>query len=328
MSSTPGTSGSEQPPRSLDRQVVLDEDEYTEALSHIIARDFFPSLVHLDATNNYLDALRTQDSQLIQASVRRLEDLQTPVSRRSRPWQTPSQTPYAAGPSETPLRTPRGEGGEAPAKRPRYDTEMSLDAFQAQYTSEDNSSFTQILADENRRRQEKYGWAWAAQRRVEAQRERMLEGRERLLLEAPSGAGVKEKFQIEAPQPAGLIEAAPSEPAVLYEDDEDEVEDIIDGEHTAPKIPPKASSALVRVEKKQDPGEAVDVMAPKKDVRPAGVDGWNFKVRFITSLAPASGINIKTDSERPHVPARRGRRAIQQSYIEHSQRRERPTEGD
>ena len=160
MSSTSGPSS--QPVRSLNRQVVLEEDEYTEALSHIIARDFFPSLVHLDATNNYLDALRTQDPQLIQASVRRLEDLQTPVSRRGRPWQTPSQTPYAAGPSDTPLRTPRGADGEAPAKRPRYETDMSLDAFQAKYTSEDNSSFTQILDDENRRRKEKYGWAWDA----------------------------------------------------------------------------------------------------------------------------------------------------------------------
>ena len=96
---------------------------------------------------------------------------------------------------------------------------MSLDAFQAKYTSEDNSSFTQILDDENRRRKEQYGWAWDAQRRVEAQRDRMLEGRERLLIEAPSGAGVKERFRIEAPQPAGLIEAAPSEFTVACEDD-------------------------------------------------------------------------------------------------------------
>lgn len=261
---------------------MLEEDEYTEALSQIIARDFFPSLVHLDATNNYLDALRTQDPQLIQASVRRLEDLQTPVSRRSRPWQTPSETPYAAGPSQTPLRTPRSERGEAPAKRARYDTDMSLDAFQAKYTSEDNSSFTQILDDENRKRKEKYGWAWEAQRRVELQRDRMLEGRERLLIEAPSGTGVKERFRIEAPQPAGLIEAPPPEPAVAYEDDEDEVEDLLDGTHTAPLVPTQETEtenlALVMQEKAQDSDGVVDVMAPKKDTRAAGVDGWNFKV--------------------------------------------------
>lgn len=283
--SPPGASSSQPPARSLDRQLVLDEDEYTEALSHIIARDFFPSLVHLDATNNYLDALQTQDPHLIQASVRRLEVLQTPVSRRGRPWQTPSQTPYAPRPMDTPLRTPRTERahGEGPSKRPRLNTDMSLDTFQARYTSEDNSSFTQILEDENRRRKEKYGWAWDAQRRVEAQRDRMLEGRERLLIEAPSGAGVKEKFRIEAPQSVGLIEAGSAEAPAAYEDDEDEVEDLIDGTHAAP--PPseqdqEKSNALVKVEERRDPdGEVVDVMAPKKDGRPAGVDGWRFKVR-------------------------------------------------
>ena len=190
------------PTRSLNRQVVLDEDEYTAALSHIIARDFFPSLVHLDATNDYLDALRSHDTERIDATVRRLESLSTPAA-----WRTPAQTPYAAGPSDTPLRTPRepGEPGEPPEKRARYATDMSLDAFQARYTSEDNSSFTQILEDENRRRRERWGWAWEAQKRVEAQRERMLEGRERLLLEAPPGTGVRGRVRIEAPEPRGLI---------------------------------------------------------------------------------------------------------------------------
>ncbi|EIW64427.1 uncharacterized protein TRAVEDRAFT_33212 [Trametes versicolor FP-101664 SS1] len=295
MSMTPGASSSSQPARSLNRQVVLDEDEYTEALSSIIKRDFFPSLVHIDATNNYLDALRSQDPVLIQASVRRLEDLQTPVSRRGRPWQTPSQTPYAAGPSDTPLRTPRGDG-EGPAKRARLDTDMSLDAFQARYTSEDNSSFTQILDEENRRRKEKYGWAWAAQRRVEEQRDRMLEGRERMLLEPPPGPGVRERLRIDAPAPAGLIEAAPAEPVVVYEEDEDEVEDLLDGTHKEPtaaekgKLAEKGGSALVIVPRK-DEDMAVDVMAPKKDTRAAGVDGWSFKARNALMFSPDADVS-------------------------------------
>ncbi|KAH9944095.1 nuclear protein Es2-domain-containing protein [Epithele typhae] len=167
------------PARSLDRQVVLEEDEYTEALSQIIARDFFPSLVHLDATNNYLDALRSDDPQLIQALP-------------------------------TPLRTPRSERGEPAAKRARFDTDMSLDAF------------TQILADENRQRQERYGWAWAAQRRL----------------------------------------------AVVYEDDEEEVEDSLMGRMLlVPRL--RQSRALL--------SQDADVLAPKKDTRSAGVDGWEFK---------------------------------------------------
>lgn len=267
--STPRESTS-QPSRSLNRQVVLDEDEYTAALSHIIARDFFPSLVHLDATNTYLDALRTQDPQLIQASVRRLETLATPTPR-ARSW-TPAQTPYGAGPSDTPLRTPRGEA-EPPSKRPRYETDISLDAFQARYTSEDNASFTQILDEENRRRREKYGWAWEAQRRVEEQRDRMIEAREKLLIEPPPAAGVREKLRIEAPTPAGLLTNGPARDGD-EEEQESEHPDSDTGKGKEVAVKEKGAVAKANEE------EEVDVMAPKKDTRPAGVDGWKFKVRL------------------------------------------------
>ncbi len=272
MELTTGASSSSGPAHSLNKQVILDEDEYTEALSHIIARDFFPSLVHLDATNEYLDALRTQDPQLINASVRRLEQLSTPrTTRTSYPWQTPSQTPFAAGPSDTPLRTPRGE---PPQKRMRYDTDMNLDNFQARYTSEDNSSFTEILDDENRKRREKWGWAWEAQKRVEQQRDRMLEGRERLLIEAQAGTGVKERFRIEIPTPAGLLTDG-SEGDRTQEGIKAQCSEIEQADGEAGKV-------VVREKfSRGDTEEVVDVMAPKKDTRPAGVDGWEFKVRLL-----------------------------------------------
>lgn len=272
--STPTASSSSQLTRSLNRQVVLEEDEYTEALSHIIARDFFPSLVHLDATNGYLDALRTNDPALIQASVRRIEELTTPVTRRDRPWETPAQTPYRAGPLDTPIHTPRGE---PPVKRTRYETDMSLDHFQAKYTSEDNSSFTQILDDDNRKRREKWAWAWDAQKRVEEQRGKMLEGRERLLIEAPTATGVKEKFRIEQPTPAGLLTdgSVSSHGAMQVEQpsgpgDEEHNEQ---GKEIVLKVLGDEEENVVDV----------DVMAPKKDTRAAGVDGWRFKVRLLAS---------------------------------------------
>lgn len=251
--STPRVGTTPAPERSLNRQVVLEEDEYTEALSKIIARDFFPSLVHLDATNEYLDALHSRDPTLIDASVRKLQEISsTPTPRRGRSWD--SQTPYGAGPSDTPLRTPRGEPA---AKRVRYDTEMSLDSFQAKYTSEDNSSFTEILDDENRKRKEKWAWAWDAQKRIEQGRVKMIEGRERMLIEAPLAVGVREKFLIEAPTPAGFI---------------------TDGKETE-KEGEDGKGKEVTVQAKEGEDEpVVDVMAPKKDTRSAGVDGWNFKV--------------------------------------------------
>ncbi|KAG6820371.1 hypothetical protein H0H93_001342 [Arthromyces matolae] len=262
----------DKPPRSLNHQTVLEEDEYTEALSHIIARDFFPSLVHLDATNNYLDALRSRDPHLINASVRNLESLNTPgPSSRRIPYQTPSQTPYGVGPSETPLRT---SYGEPPAKRQRLNTDLSLDAFQAQYTSEDNSSFTEILDDENRQRKEKWGWAWEAQKRVEGQRNKMIQARERMLIEAPPLTGVREKFLIEAPTVAGLIKE---------EEDQQNMEST--PEESRQACTGEQSQSLVETDEQSEASE-IDVLAPTQDTRSAGVDGWKFKARNSLMFPP------------------------------------------
>ena len=271
---------STEPTKSLNRQDILEEDEYTTALSHIIARDFFPSLVHIDATNTYLDALRSNDPCLIHASVRRLQELDpTPAYPTPRGRQSPSETPYGTQPSDTPFRPPH-DAGEPTAKRPRYDTDMSLDSFQAKYTSEDNASFTQIMHEENKQRRERWGWAWEAQKRVEEQRAKMLEARERMLIEQPSGPGVREKFVIEAPTIAGMITAG--------------------GESSRPSKTvnhggnDSKGKELTVVEKDTS---GVDVMAPTKDTRPAGVDAWRFKV----SCSPTICFHLLICPHRPET---------------------------
>lgn len=256
--------------RSLNRQAVLEEEEYTAALSQIIARDFFPSLVPLQATNQYLDAVETRDPHLINASVRYLQEVSlTPAAhKRPPPPQTPSETPYGYA-GETPLRLPTttttttatNSDGEPRQKRPRYNTDMSLDNFQAKYTSEDNSSFTQILDEENRVRKEKYGWAYDAQNRVEAQQVKMIEHREMMLIEPPQPTGVRGRIAIEQPKVAGLLTGATTE------EGEEQQEEGEENKNHAMVL--KRKEALV-----------VDVMAPIKDTRSAGVDGWKFRVSY------------------------------------------------
>lgn len=269
--------GTTKPERSLNKQTILEEDEYTAALSHIIARDFFPSLVHLDATNEYLDAVKTRDPHLIAASVRRLEQVsETPLPGSSRggrnlPSQTPGRTPYASFPSDTPrFYSLDGDGDGRTVKRPRYDTSLSLDEFQARYTSEDNSSFTQILDEENKKRREKYGWAWEAQKKVEMQRERMLEARERMMIEPAAGSvpGVREKFRIEAPEPVGLIAGPEKEKEGHGKKGQDEEGKEGDNDENV--------SILVKATSVEEATQTV--MAPRKDTRTAGVDGWKFRV--------------------------------------------------
>ncbi|OXG77492.1 protein DGCR14 [Cryptococcus neoformans A2-102-5] len=220
--------------RSLYQQHVLDEDTYTRALSHIIARDFFPHLPHLHATNQYLAALHANDPHRLSASIRTLAALARrdahgiPDSATERTEYSMAGTPYIAMPGSggRPLRTPVGTRGwdtplgstsrrrdihddildhnshspspphpehPHPPKRqrrlPPVRDDLSLDAFQRNFTSEDNASFVHILDEENRRRrEEKFGWAFEAEKKAEARR---IEGevRRRMILDRAKSGG-------------------------------------------------------------------------------------------------------------------------------------------
>lgn len=63
-------------------QVILEEDDYIEALSKIIERDFFPDLARLKRQHAYLDAVEQNDSVRIQAAARELAGNDTPLAMR------------------------------------------------------------------------------------------------------------------------------------------------------------------------------------------------------------------------------------------------------
>lgn len=151
------------PPKRIKRpKKILDEDTYTDALSQIIARDFFPGLLESETQQEYLDALDSKDAEWISSASRRLQQVMTPGRHRSR-----RGTSVAPG-----APTPRGYAGETPAskvstaaasvasQKPELDTNMSLGAFQSKYTSEDNESFYKLLDKQNSKRVEKYAWLW------------------------------------------------------------------------------------------------------------------------------------------------------------------------
>lgn len=152
------------PPKRIKRpKEVLDEETYTDALSKIIARDYFPGLLESETQQEYLDALESKDPEWISSARSRLQLVMTPGRRRGRQG-TSLETPIRM-PSQTPMQTP------APSQAPtanearsqpnvNVDTNLSLAAFQAKYTSEDNESFYKLVDKQNQERAEKYAWLW------------------------------------------------------------------------------------------------------------------------------------------------------------------------
>ncbi|KAJ0117630.1 nuclear protein Es2 [Diaporthe amygdali] len=142
---------------------VLDEETYTDALSKIIARDFFPGLLESETQQEYLDALDSNDRLWIHSAGRRLKQVMTPGRQRlRRPVQTQpgGQTPVGAG-GDTPMSTVSAVTAASEVRAaPEVDTNMSLGAFQGKYTSEDNESFYKLLDKQNQKRAGKYGWLW------------------------------------------------------------------------------------------------------------------------------------------------------------------------
>ena len=219
---------------------VLDEDTYTDALSKIIARDFFPGLLEARAQQEYLDALSSNDREWIASASRRLTKLM--------------RTTTAA-----PIDTPRGEVGDTPASvmtttetvtstmssTIKVDLDMSLGTFQAKYTSEDNESFNKLLDKHNSKRAERYAWMWAGNR-IPSSRQIMQQERKRQIADAQGGDDTTSKSRL-------LIEASDDRKAMpdtwnakpdnqfffAPEGVEDEYETVQQNAESQSKAPPK-----------------------------------------------------------------------------------------
>ncbi|KAH9845594.1 Protein DGCR14 [Teratosphaeria destructans] len=183
------------PPKRQKRPAtVLDEDLYSDALSHIIARDFFPGLLETEAQQEYMQALESDNKDWIREAGRNLKQVMTPGPdgrRRAgrgtgftpRRTTTMGETPrnYVG---ETPGQTPKARANDdfAPEEKPAVDVNISLGAFQAKYTSEDNESFNALLDKQNEKRTAKYAFFHNGNK-ILAPRQIALKAREQKLLE-------------------------------------------------------------------------------------------------------------------------------------------------
>ncbi|KAK9722694.1 hypothetical protein K7432_002506 [Basidiobolus ranarum] len=125
-------------------QEVLDEDTYTETISYLVERDFFPNLTKIKKQNELIDSLDTTDINRISTVTRSIKQgryLDTP--RRS-------DSPLPKFPSKEDLED----------RKFSHLKNISLDDFQAKFTSEDNASFLDLLDKNNEEKRQKYKYLY------------------------------------------------------------------------------------------------------------------------------------------------------------------------
>jgi len=173
------------PSKKIKRpSTVLDEDTYLDGLSRIIARDYFPGLAATEAKRDFLDALESRDDAWIQETGKRLNlmlDGNYTPARRGVTFQ-----------SSFPDATPRNFAGDTPSARstankepekPKVNLNLSLGAFQAKYTSEDNESFNALVDNQNQKNREKHAYLFAGNN-IPSERQLAWREREARLIEA------------------------------------------------------------------------------------------------------------------------------------------------
>ncbi len=212
------------PPKRIKRPAkVLDEDDYTDALSHIIARDFFPGLLETQSKQEYLNALDSQDHEWIADAGRKLKEVMTPgpdgriLRGRRGTGITPATGLFGRG-----GETPKAWQGDTPMsvvstastttsakpEKPEIDTNLSLGAFQQKYTSEDNESFYKLLDKQNQKKTEKHAWMWAGNK-IPSSRQIAHRKRERLLAANKASEEAENGRQLAIIEPKDTRQAMP-----------------------------------------------------------------------------------------------------------------------
>ena len=138
--------------RKLPSKIVLEEDAYVEALSHIIERDYFPDTAKL---RKHLELLNAHDANNIAAISALHREILT-EQRRSQA--TPYSSQYGKGESweEIVKTNPAGSDGS----RNVCVDDMNVDNFLRVYTSEDNDSFEKLQEKDLEKWRKARHWAY------------------------------------------------------------------------------------------------------------------------------------------------------------------------
>lgn len=162
---------------------VLDEDDYTEALSEIVERDYYPGLREAKAQEQYLRALDSKNAKLIVEAEREVRAARegeavkrTRRETRDSRYDTPrsyrraADTPIGQPGTDTPV-TLAASKEEVESRQDVNTSKHSVSSYQAKYTSEDNASFNTLLDKQNDKRRQKHAHLWTQDQRIPSQRQ-------------------------------------------------------------------------------------------------------------------------------------------------------------
>ncbi|KAG7396458.1 E3 ubiquitin-protein ligase arih2 [Phytophthora boehmeriae] len=132
-------------------KVVLEEEEYVEALGQIIERDFFPDLPDLKRQTALLrgDEGETPLADMTLRAVSRRGSASVRSNASGMGWDDPTPNPEPAAGDEEEEETKSEATGA-----------MTLNAFVATHTSEDNESFNELQKKTVKEHQRRYHWAF------------------------------------------------------------------------------------------------------------------------------------------------------------------------
>ena len=133
------------PKQALKNKQVMEEDDFVAALERIIGRDFFPDLPKLREQLDWLDGVSPKDAAL----ARRI------IMSEQRGWGA-----LGAGAGSSASEQAADDGHDAPELDSAQDSGLSLSAFVAAHTSEDNESFQQLLHKMQEAHRSSYWWVY------------------------------------------------------------------------------------------------------------------------------------------------------------------------
>ncbi|ODQ67386.1 hypothetical protein NADFUDRAFT_40551 [Nadsonia fulvescens var. elongata DSM 6958] len=187
------------PPRP---RIVLEEDEYIEALRRIITRDFFPENKDIQnlmyAIDREVEQLKKQNDIDLSGSS---DEASANLNAARFLDQLAEET--AVGPTE--------QKSESIDQKECDIRNLSLSQFQAKYTTEDNASFHSLLEKSNNDKRTKNAWLWQQNDRFKGSKDNMIN-----TLTLRSKSAVVESWDITDPkntvmfQPSGSFVSARS----------------------------------------------------------------------------------------------------------------------